>query len=900
MKYQSVKDTFLNFFQKKKHKIIPSFPIYSKNDPTLFFINAGMNPFKDYFLGHVKPNHSRIVNIQKCLRVTGKHNDLENVGYDNYHHTMFEMLGNWSFGDYSRKEAIEWAWELLITVYNIPKKNIYISIFTGDEKEGLSMDNETFQYWKNFVNKDNILFFGKKENFWEMGLTGPCGPCSEIHIDLRNEKEKKILHGKYLINKKHPKVIEIWNLVFIEYLRKSDGKLEKLPIKHIDTGMGLERLCTVLQGKFSSYETDIFYPIIQNIKESLGKIYKKDFHQKVSIHIIADHLRSIVFSISDGVLPSNNGSGYIIRKILRRTVIYVNRFFYKKEPFIYQFVDSLVKRMKNSFPELEKKKEYIKNVIQEEELSFLRIIEKGSQKIQYIIEKTKEKKEKIIDGKTIFQLYDTYGFPIKLSKILVEKNNLSIDEKLFHKKLLEQKNRSKKENNIIIKKDWIKVHNHQFIHDNINFIGYNIIKCDIVIIQYRKIENKLTKNHYYELVFSKTPFYPEGGGQLGDTGIIKSKTDEVNIFDTKKENSIIIHYALKLPLNIYSSFQAIVNKNRREKIEKNHTSTHLLHFALKKILGNHIQQKGSYIGDEYLRFDFSHYQKITIEELNKIENIVQELIFSDIFLKEKIFSSFQEAQKNIFFHTNETFENKYEKKVRVITFDKNSELCIGTHVKNTGVIQVFKIISESSISYGIRRIKAITSKIAIQYLKSVHDQYQYLKKYTKYPLKSFLLLQESNKKLKKEISEIRLQQIKIIKKEFFLKKISFSSMNYICDIDPIQEKKLDINIIKKIVLDLRHEIPDLFMIIGFIKEKKPIIFISISDSIIQKKNIHAHKIIDKIAYYIKGKYWGKSFFATSIGTEKNGLNLILKNTKNIKNQINFDRYLKCLNLKFKK
>ncbi|WP_185869078.1 alanine--tRNA ligase [Blattabacterium cuenoti] len=898
MKYKLIKDTFLSFFQKKEHKIIPSFPIYSNNDPTLFFINAGMNPFKDYFLGHMKPDYSRIVNVQKCLRVTGKHNDLENVGYDNYHHTMFEMLGNWSFGDYSRKEAIEWAWELLIDVYNIPEENIYVSIFIGDKKEGLFMDDETFKCWKNLIKKDNILFFGKEENFWEMGLTGPCGPCSEIHIDLRNEKEKKFLPGKNLVNKNHPRVIEIWNLVFIEFLRKSDGILEKLSKKHVDTGMGLERLCTVLQGKFSSYETDIFYPIIQTIKEFLGKIYKEDFHQKVSIHIIADHLRSIVFSISDGILPSNNGAGYVIRRIIRRSIIYANRFLYQKGPFIYQFVDFLVNNMENDFPELENKEEHIKNVILEEELSFLRVIEQGNQKIQHIIEKTKQKNEIIVDGKTIFQLYDTYGFPMRLSKILIEKNNMSIDEKAFHEKLLEQRNRSKK--GYIKKKDWIKVHDHQFINGNISlvgFIGYDTIKCEILIVKYRKVENILEKTHYYELVFSKTPFYPEGGGQLGDNGIIKNENDEIHIFNTKKENSIIIHYTKKLPSNVSSHFHAIVNQNRRSEIEKNHTSTHLLHFSLKDVLGNHIQQKGSYVGDEYLRFDFSHYKKISLEELHRIENMVQKLIFSDLPLEERNFSSLQEARKNR--SISDTFENKYKKGVRVITFGDSSELCIGTHVRHTGLIQIFKIISETSVSYGIRRIKAITSKKAIQYLKSIHDQYQSLKEMMKYPespLKNFIDLQKHNKELKKEISKIRLQQVNRIKKEYSLKIIQLSSINYLYDIDLFQEKELDMNLVKKIVLDLRCEISNLFMIVGFLRGGKPVVFISISDSVIKSQNIHAHKIICRIASYIHGKYWGNSFFAAAIGTKKDGLNLILKDAKNIKNQINFDRYLKCLNL----
>ncbi|AFJ90499.1 alanine--tRNA ligase [Blattabacterium sp. (Blaberus giganteus)] len=878
MKYKLIKNTFLSFFQKKKHKIIPSFPIYLKNDPSLLFINAGMNPFKDYFLGHIKPEYTRIANIQKCLRITGKHNDLKNVGYDNYHHTMFEMLGNWSFGDYSRKETIEWAWELLIEVYNIPNKNIYVSVFIGDKKDELSMDKETLKYWKTLINKNNILFFGKKENFWEMGLTGPCGPCSEIHIDLRNDKEKKVLPGRYLINRNHPEVIEIWNLVFIEFIRKTDGTLKKLSTKHIDTGMGLERLCMILQGKISSYETDIFYPIIQDLEDDLGNIYnREDFHQKVSIQIIADHLRAIVFSISDGKLPSNNGAGYVIRKILRRAIIFANRFLYKKEPFIHKFVDSLVREMKNSFPELLKKKTYIQDIIKEEELSFFNVIEKGNKKIQHIITKHKEKNEKIVGGETIFQLYDTYGFPIQLSKILVEKNNLFIDEKSFQKKLLEQQDRSKKEKNSILKKDWINVHNNNNFDNNQNFIGYDFTECDIFILKYREIENKFNKIHYYELVFSKTPFYPEGGGQLGDTGIIENEIDKIDVFNTKRENYIIIHCVRKLPLNIFSSFKAIVNKDRRSKIEKNHTSTHLLHFVLKKVLGDHIQQKGSYVGDNYLRFDFSHYKKITIQELHHIENLVQELIFSDLVLKVKTFNSLQEARKNYSF--SEIFEEKYKKEVRVVIFGKSSELCIGTHVKRTGLIQIFEILSEYSVSHGIRRIKAITSKEAVQHLKSIRDQYQSLKKMIKYPespIKSFLTLQKSNEKFKKEISKVHLQIIKILKKEYYLKAVELSpiKIKYICEIDPDQEK--EINIMKKIVLDLRYEIHNLFMIIGFVTNEKAVIFISISDSVIKNNNIYAHKIICKMAPHIGGKYWGNSFFSTAMGPNKNGLNLVLK------------------------
>ncbi|WP_185854847.1 alanine--tRNA ligase [Blattabacterium cuenoti] len=887
MKYEYIRDTFLNFFQNKKHKIIPSFPIYLKDDPTLFFINAGMNPFKEYFLGHKKPEYTRIVNVQKCLRVSGKHNDLENVGHDNYHHTMFEMLGNWSFGDYSRKETIEWAWELLTKVYNIPEKNLYISIFIGDEKEGLSMDKETFQHWKTFINKENLVFFGKEENFWEMGSIGPCGPCSEIHIDLRNKEEKEKIPGKYLINKKNPKVIEIWNLVFIEFYRRSDGILEKLSTKHVDTGMGLERLCMVLQGKFSSYDTDIFFPIIKDIKESLGGIYKEEFNQDISIRIVADHLRALVFSIFDGQLPSNNGAGYVIRRLLRRAVIYVTRFLYQKEPFIYKFVDSLVRRMKNSFPELEKKKDYIQNVIKEEESSFFQVLEKGYERIKHLILKAKEKNQKVLDGKSLFQLYDTYGFPLKLSKIYAEENNLYIDEKSFEKRLLKQKEKSHKKKNIIIKNDWIKVHSNQFFSEKNNFIGYDFLECHILIIQYRKVEDKIKENHYYELVFSKTPFYPEGGGQLGDTGFIKNDLEKIFIEQTKKENSIIIHIVRKLPINIYSRFQAIVNKNRRKKIEKNHTSTHLLHFSLKKILGEHIQQKGSYVGEDYLRFDFSYPKKITIEELFQIEEMVQKLIFSNLPLEERRSIPLQEAIKKGY---NGIFYEKYEKEVRGITFGDSSELCIGTHVKNTGCIQVFSIVSELSVSYGIRRIKAFTSEKAIQYLKSIHFQEKSLRKIlnnTESTIKSIFSLQEKNKKLKKELEKFQFQQIKIFKKEYFLKAIQLPSITYICDIS-FEEKDFDLNLFKKIILDLRDEISNLFMVVGFIKDKKPIIFISISDHIIKNKNIHANQIIRKMSDYIHGKYWGKSFFATAIGSNQNGLSLVLKTTKEY---LKYFRYL---------
>lgn len=896
MKYKSVKDTFLKFFQKKNHKVFSSFPLYLKNDPSLFFINAGMNPFKDYFLGHKKPLYTRITNVQKCLRITGKHDDLENVGYDNYHHTMFEMLGNWSFGDYSRREAIEWAWELLTKIYNIPEDNIYVSIFIGDKKDELLMDNETFIFWKNLINKDNILFFGKKENFWEMGDIGPCGPCSEIHVDLRDRKEKDILSGKYLINKNHPKVIEIWNLVFIEFLRKSNGKLERLSKSHIDTGMGVERLCMILQEKFSTYETDIFYPIIKDIKESLGKDYKNEFYQNVSIRIVADHLRAIAFSICDGKIPSNNGAGYVIRKILRRAIFHVNLFLLKKEPFIFQFVSSLVREMKDYFPELKHNNEYIQHVIKEEELSFIKVLNEGSKKIQHIINEAKEKNKRIISGKIIFKLYDTYGFPINLSKIITERNQLKIDEESLKKKLLEQKKRSKEKSNTIIKGDWIDLIKKNTELEHIvehSFVGYIYTEFDnIIITKYRKVKNTLTKNNHYELVFSKTPFYPEGGGQIGDTGYIINVNEKINIFDTKKENNTIIHYSNELPLNLTFPFRAVVDKDRRKNIERNHTSTHLLHFALKKILGDHIQQKGSYIGKDYLRFDFSHYKKVTFKELFKIDKLVQELIFSDFYLEEKNFSSFKEAIKVSSY--NEAFDYDNKEEIRVITFGESSELCVGTHVKNTRSIEVFQIISESSVSHGIRRIKAITSRIAVEYLKNIQNQCESLKTIIKYPnsiTDSYIYILNTNKKLKKEKSKIEHQQIELIKKIYLSNSIQlslpFTDIKYICNINPLKEEELDINIIKKTLLNIRIEIKNILFIIGFIKNEKPIIFISISDDVVKKNNVYADKIISKVSGNTSGKHWGTHFFSTFIGTKKDELMLIKKDIeKYIKKIIN--------------
>ncbi|WP_185872788.1 alanine--tRNA ligase [Blattabacterium cuenoti] len=876
MQYQKVKNTFLNFFKKKDHKILPSFPIYLDDDPSLLFINSGMNPFKDIFLGKKNPTYHRIANIQKCLRITGKHNDLKNVGYDNYHHTMFEMLGNWSFGDYSRKETIEWAIELLTKEYKISQDNIYVTIFIGNDQDKLSKDTESLDLWKDWINNDHILFFGKNENFWEMGDIGPCGPSSEIHIDLRSKNEKTKLSGKYLINKGHPKVIEIWNLVFIEFFRQANGQLKYLSKKHVDTGMGLERLCMVLQGVNSSYETDIFLPIINKIKNFLGNKYENKYQQNISINIIADHLRSIIFAISDGQRPSNNHAGYILRKILRRSIIYAFRFFNKKHPFLYKIIDFFIEEMHKFFPELKNKKEYIQSIVEEEEISFFKVINKGYDRIQHIISLTKKQNQQIIDGNRIFKLYDTYGFPIELSKTIAKQNNLLIDEFVFNKELSKQKQQSNINRISIIKSEWI--YNNKFIeqNNNVNFIGYDILSCKIVIIKYRKVYQKLENKFSYELVFSQTPFYPESGGQIGDTGYIKNNKEQIKIEDTKKEGVDIIHIIKQLPNNIYDDFVVEVDKIKRKQIEINHTATHLLYFSLKTILGKNIIQKGSYIGNDYLRFDFSYHKQISLQQLNEIENLVQEYIFNNLSLLEQRFSSYEEAKK---FGYIGNFNIKYKHQIRVITFGDSSELCIGTHIKYTKDIKLFQIISESSIAYGIRRITAITSNNAIKYLKKINFQYKCLKELMngiEPSVKTFSDLMNKNKQLIKKIYTINIHRIEYLKKEYLIKAKIRSNITYIDDIYCNNRNHLDLELLKKIGLSLRLQINNLFMIVGFIKDNKPILFISISDLLIKNQNMNAYKIMKHFSNYIVGTYWGKSFFSISIGKNKNGLTIISK------------------------
>lgn len=846
MKSKKIRNIFLNFFKKKKHKIISSSSILAKNDPTLMFTNSGMNQFKNFFIGNKKSTNLRIANTQKCLRIIGKHNDLENVGYDNYHHTMFEMLGNWSFGDYFKKEAINWCWELLTEVYKISPNDIYISLFGGDIKENLSQDKESFNYWKKIINNSQILFFDKKKNFWEMGSIGPCGVSSEIHIDIRDSKEKKKIFGGKLVNQNHPGVIELYNIVFIEFLRKNDGSLEKLPYKHVDTGMGLERLSMVLQKKNSSYETDLFYFLIKKIEKLSNIHYGNNFKQDIAVRIIVDHIRAISFAIADGKIPSKNGSGYVIRRLLRRALSYSYLFLKKKDNFFNKIISTLCSKMGIIYPELIKNKRWIKNIILEEEKKFFKNFLQCKKKMLLISKKIKNKKKKIIDGIKIFKLHDTYGLPIEISRIFAKKEGLKLNEDQFKIEMEKQKKKSNNYN--FFPKNWILIHKNE---NNI-FLGFDKLKCNIFINKYRKI--KKNNNIYYQLVFNKTPFYPRGGGQIGDIGYIKNNKEKINIIDTIKENDIILHIVNILPKNINLIFKAKVNKKRRKKIEINHTFTHILHYSLRKVLGKHVKQKGSYIGPDYLHFDFYHYKKLNLKEFSKIEKIVYDIINNHIPIKEKRCILLKKA---LSYGAIGLLNKKYKKYVRIIQFGHYIELCGGTHIKNTKKIKFFHIKSESSISLGIRRIKVFTENTAINYLKKKNMQYQYIinKLNTQNILNFFQKIKEKNKKFKKIIKKINIE-----KNNFFKKKWISQSKN-ISSIILIKKKtKLEINNVKNICLNLIKRINNLFMIIGILK-KQPIICIAISNKILENININAKTIIKKNFPFLKIK--GNNFFSLS-------------------------------------
>jgi len=865
---KEIRQTFLDFFASKNHKIVPSAPIVLKDDPTLMFTNAGMNQFKEYFLGYKNPEYKRIADTQKCLRVSGKHNDLEEVGLDTYHHTMFEMLGNWSFGDYFKKEAISWAWELLTKVYKINPDNLYVTIFEGAEKEDLAKDNEAYNFWKEHIPEERILLGNKKDNFWEMGATGPCGPSSEIHVDLRSEEEKAKIPGKDLVNKDHPEVIEIWNLVFIEFNRKADGSLEKLPDRHVDTGMGFERLAMVLQGKKSNYDTDIFVPLIQEIENISGKTYGKDEKTDIAMRVIADHLRAVAFSIADGQLPSNTGAGYVIRRILRRAIRYGFTFLDLKEAFIYKLVPTLVQIMGDAFPEIKKQKDLITNVIREEEQSFLRTLEQGLVLLNRMIETAPDKK---ISGAKVFELYDTFGFPKDLTALILREKGFSFDEKEFENEMQKQKQRSKSAA-AISTDDWIVLRED----DEEEFVGYDTLETPVKITKYRKVSSK-KDGDMYQLVFNLTPFYPESGGQVGDRGYLEAANgDIIHILDTKKENNLIVHLSKTLPKNVKETFRAVVDQDARQKTAANHTATHLLHQALRTILGEHVEQKGSLVSPTHLRFDFSHFGKMTDEEIKQVEDFVNARINDKLKLVEKRNIPITQAMEE---GAMALFGEKYGDTVRMIKFGNHAELCGGTHVQDTSDIWQFKIRSESAIAAGIRRIEAITGEAVKNYYQQQDQQMSQIKKMLKNPSdlpKTIENLQTDNQALRKEIEKLKKEKAKFIQAQLKNEFEEINDVNFIA-----RQLDLDSSTIKDLLFSFGKELDNVVAVIGTQQGEKAIISILISKNLVDKYGLHAGNLVREAAKEINGGGGGQAFFATAGGKNPAGLLKALEKAKKL-------------------
>ncbi|WP_339626537.1 alanine--tRNA ligase [uncultured Winogradskyella sp.] len=868
MKSQEIRRKFLSFFEAKEHLIVQSAPMVLKDDPTLMFVNSGMAPFKEYFLGNSDPKKNRIADSQKCLRVSGKHNDLEEVGYDTYHHTLFEMLGNWSFGDYFKKEAIAWAWELLVDVYGIDKDILYVTVFEGSEDaDNLDMDTDAYNIWKEFISEDRILKGNKKDNFWEMGEQGPCGPCSEIHVDIRSKEEKEKVDGKTLVNMDHPQVVEIWNLVFMQYNRKANGTLETLPNKHIDTGMGFERLCMVLQGVQSNYDTDVFIPIIREIEAITNNDYGKDEKADVAIRVISDHVRAVAFSIADGQLPSNTGAGYVIRRILRRAIRYGFTFLDKKEPFIYRLVDVLSKKMGQAFPELKAQKQLIENVIKEEEASFLRTLDQGLVLLNRIVEETKSD---TVSGEKAFELYDTYGFPIDLTALILSEKNLKLDEEGFNTHLEKQKKRSRAASEMSTE-DWTIL-----VDDAVQeFVGYDALDANIKITRYRKVTSK-KDGEMYQLVFNLTPFYAEGGGQVGDKGYLQhAHGDVVYIIDTKKENNVVIHFTKTLPDNLNQTFKAVVDNKQRHRTECNHTATHLLHQALREVLGEHVEQKGSAVHSKYLRFDFSHFSKLTVEELRDVENFVNARIEDKLALQEHRSVPMEKAIAD---GAMALFGEKYGDAVRTIRFGQSIELCGGTHVDNTSDIWHFKITSESAVASGIRRIEAITNDAVKDFYFENNRAYFEMKDLlnnAKQPVKALQNLQEENSDLKKQIENLLKDKAKNIKGEL---KSEISEINGV----QFLAKKLDLDAsgIKDVCFELGSQFDNLFLVFGAESNGKAVLTCYISKELVTSKGLNAGAIVRELGKHIQGGGGGQPFFATAGGKNPAGIAEALQNAKN--------------------
>ncbi|MGQ1785033.1 alanine--tRNA ligase [Saccharicrinis sp. GN24d3] len=868
MNASEIRKSFWAFFESKQHRIVSSAPMVVKNDPTLMFTNAGMNQFKDIFLGNSKPIALRVANSQKCLRVSGKHNDLEEVGHDTYHHTMFEMLGNWSFGDYFKENAINWAWEYLTEVLNIDKRILYASVFEGDKDMGLDKDMEAFNYWKQFLPEEKIINGNRKDNFWEMGEMGPCGPCSEIHVDLRSEEERKKIPGAQLVNADHPEVIEVWNLVFIQFNRKADGSLEPLPSKHVDTGMGFERLCRVLQQKQSNYDTDVFVPIINEIAEITQTPYGKNEETDIAMRVIADHIRTIAFSITDGQLPSNNKAGYVIRRILRRAIRYGYTFLEQRQSFMHKLLPALINSMGDAYPELKDQQELITKVIKEEEESFLRTLATGITMLDKIIQQTKGGNYKVVDGKVAFELYDTYGFPLDLTELILKENDLVINRKEFEKEMEAQKNRARIAT-AIETEDWVTL-----LQDDVEeFIGYDYLETDITIVKYRKVT--LKNKSLYQLVFNITPFYAESGGQVGDTGYIDNGSEKVEIIDTKKENNLIVHITKKLPKEIKGEFKAIVNSTKRQDIANNHTATHLLHQALREVLGTHVEQKGSLVHSDYLRFDFSHFQKLTREEIEKVEKLVNKRVRANFALEEMREIPVAKAHD---LGAMMLFGEKYGDLVRAIKFGDSIELCGGTHVKHTGEIGFFKIISEASIASGIRRIEAVTGVKAEEMIMTQHNlllAIQDMFKSSGNLQKNIESLMTDNNKLSKDLDSMKQNFINIEKRNLI---DGAKELNGVKLIAAVIDSRLG-DKMKDLAFQIKKEMGEFVAILGTDVNGKPQLSVVISDELAQSGRINAVEVIRDCAKEIQGGGGGQPFFATAGGKNPNGLGSAIERAK---------------------
>ena len=856
MTAKEIRESYKQFFKSKEHLIVPSAPMVVKDDPTLMFTNAGMNQFKDIILGNAPAKSKRVADSQKCLRVSGKHNDLEEVGHDTYHHTMFEMLGNWSFGDYFKKEAIEWAWEYLVDVLKIDPKNLYATVFEGSAEEGLERDNEAAAIWEQFLPKDHILNGNKHDNFWEMGDTGPCGPCSEIHIDSRSEAEKAAIPGYQLVNKDHPQVIEIWNLVFMQYNRKADHSLEPLPAKVIDTGMGFERLVRTLQGKTSNYDTDVFQPIIKTIGELTALEYGKDEQVDIAMRVVADHIRTIAFSITDGQLPSNAKAGYVIRRILRRAVRYAYTFLKQKEAFLYKLLPVLIDNMGDAYPELNAQKTLIEKVIIEEEESFLRTLETGIKLLDKVIAEAKENGTTTVNGKSAFTLYDTYGFPLDLTELILRENGMNVNIDEFNAEMEKQKARAR--NAAAVENgDWIVVKEGET-----EFVGYDFTEFETSILRYRSVKQK--NGTIWQIVLDKTPFYAEMGGQVGDTGVLVSEFETIEILDTKKENGLALHIAKKMPEHLDAPMMACVDTEKRRACESNHTATHLLDAALREVLGTHVEQKGSLVTPESLRFDFSHFQKVTDEEIRKVEEIVNAQIRQDIPMIEHRDTPLEEAKK---MGAIALFGEKYGDRVRVVQFGQSIEFCGGVHASSTGHIGMIKIISESSIAAGVRRIEAITGAAVEQMVAELQDTISSIKAILpgNAITASVQKVIDENNALKKQLEEFQKEKTIQLKKSLADNIQSIGDIKVISAVLPISA-----NVARDLAFQLRGEITEkLIIAIGSVDADKPLLTVSVSDDLTQQYN--AGQLVREAAKLIQGGGGGQAHYATAGGKNKDGL-----------------------------